>query len=252
MKPGKPELKRIEATLDQLNPSPQTGADVEKVVPPEPVKRKSKANHSTPQALQSFPVPKAAVTVQPFPVQEHSPSTPQPKSKPPSFSSHHHALNPNLAVSLLHQIEAIVIQWQLELEQIALQIHALYMEGPIVDGWLESQPYEAYQTVEATGSSKLRHAEIEHLMEYVEAICNTPQPPFTDNQPRTGYRLCGLDSDGQLWSRPCPPQQVPYVSLAIARYQKLRILLGKKQSLETRLNHLVQNLTMVQGWMQQG
>ncbi|HEY9698616.1 MAG TPA: hypothetical protein V6D10_15240 [Trichocoleus sp.] len=255
MKPGKPELKRIEATLDQLNLLPDTGAtsNTEGAVPSEPGKPKA-TDRPPAQAVQSFPLPqpkKTVTTVQPFPVQEDSPSTPLPKFKTPSFSSHRHAVNPNLAVTLLHQIEAIVVQWQLELEQVALQIHALYLEGPIVDGWLESQPYDAYQPIQSTGSSKLRHAEIEHLMEYVEAICNTPHPPFTDNQPRTGYRLCGLDADGQLWSRACPPQQVPYVSLAIARYQKLRILLGKKQSLETRLNQLIQNLTMVQGRMQE-
>jgi hypothetical protein len=88
-------------------------------------------------------------------------------------------------------------------------------------------------------------------MEYVEEICRTPQTLDLGEVPRTGYRLCGLDADGQLWSRPCPSQQVPYVSLAIARYQKLRILLARKQTLESRLNQLIQNLTMLHGLIQE-
>lgn len=189
-------------------------------------------------------------------------------------SSQRHATNPNLAIGLLRQIEAIVQQWQVELDQVLQQIQTLYAEGPIVDGWLESQSFEAYQTTasaaqsieqsgqqsgqqsggqsanQALNATILRHAEIEHLKEYVDAICSTPQPPFTDNQPRSGYRLCGLNADGQLWSCPCPPQQVPYVSLAIARYQKLRILLDKKQTLENRLMQLVTDLTLMHGQMQ--
>jgi hypothetical protein len=94
------------------------------------------------------------------------------------------------------------------------------------------------------------------LMDYVESICNTnpvsspPAPSSTEEAVRTDYRLCGLDADGQLWSRPCPTQQVPYVSLAIARYQKLRILLGTKQTLENRLNQLIQSLTVLSGQIQ--
>lgn len=177
-------------------------------------------------------------------------------------SSQRHATNPNLAIGLMRQIEAIVQQWQVELEQVSQQIHALYAEGPIVDGWLESQSPEAYQTaqlthrspnqpIQPTGAIVLRHAEIEHLHEYVEAICSNPQPPFTDNQPRSGYWLCGLDAEGQLWSRPCPPQQVPYVSLAIARYQKLRTLLERQQTLENRLMQIVKDLTLMHEQMQE-
>jgi hypothetical protein len=41
------------------------------------------------------------------------------------------------------------------------------------------------------------------------------------------------------------------VSLAIARYQKLRTLLGKKQLLENRLMKLVKDLTLLHGQMQE-
>ena len=176
-------------------------------------------------------------------------SLPLPKAKPPSFSSHRHALNPNLAVGLLREVESVVITWQLELEQTVLGIQALYLEGPIVDGWLESHPVGSPQVMQSIGATTLRHAEIERLMDYVDEICRTN--PTTEPEFRTSYRLCGLDSDGQLWSRPCPSQQVPQVSLAIARYQKLRILLARKQTLETRLHRLIQNLTLLHGQMQE-
>jgi len=176
-------------------------------------------------------------------------SLPLPKAKPPSFSSHRHALNPNLAVGLLREVESVVITWQLELEQTVLEIQALYLEGPIVDGWLESHPVGSPQVMQSIGATTLRHAENERLMDYVDEICRTN--PTTEPEPRTSYRLCGLDSDGQLWSRPCPSQQVPQVSLAIARYQKLRILLARKQTLETRLHRLIQNLTLLHGQMQE-
>jgi hypothetical protein len=90
----------------------------------------------------------------------------------------------------------------------------------------------------------LRHAEVDRLMDYVEEICSAKTAP-PEEAIGTSYRLCGLDTDGQLWSRPCPAPQIPYISLAIARYQKLRILLDKKQVLENRLQQLVQTLTLL-------
>lgn len=230
MKPDKHELKRIEATLDQLNPAhPFAGAEP-----------------SLPAAASQNALP-AARSVQSFPIRQN-PAAPQPRSQ--SASSSHAGTHSPVAIGLLQQIETVVQQWQTELHHVTQQIQALYAEGPIVDGWLEAHSPEAYQTMQSIGASTLRHAEIEHLKEYVDAICSTPQPPFTDNQPRSGYRLCGLDADGQLWSRPCPPQQVPYVSLAIARYQKLRTLLIQKQSLDQKLTQIVKDLTLLHGQIQ--
>lgn len=177
---------------------------------------------------------------------------PLPKSKPPSFSSHRHAVNPDLAIGLLKEVETVVRRWQLDLEQTVLEIQALYLEGPIVDGWLESHPVGSPQVMQPIGTATLRHAEIDRLMDYVEEICRMPQTLDPNEAPRTGYRLCGLDADGTLWSRPCPAEQVPYVGLAIARYQKLRILLARKQGLENRLNQLIQTLTFLHGQMQEG
>ena len=270
----KSALKRIEATLGQLSqPEPHKAeshraeplimAQIAQEMAQEMAQDWVNAAPVKPvRALKSFPLPPESLSVAPLLSQSaqmlHPPaplttakttrpdSLPLPKAKSPSFSSHRHALNPNLAIGLLKEVEAVVVTWQLQLEQTGLEIQALYLEGPIVDGWLESHPVGSPQVMQATGATTLRHAEIERLMDYVEEICRTSQAPET----RTGYRLCGLDADGQLWSRPCPAQQVPYVGLAIARYQKLRILLARKQTLETRLHRLIQNLTLLHGQMQ--
>jgi hypothetical protein len=213
-------------------------------------KSATKLKKSSLSPRSSKATPGSVETVQPFSVQNTGQEVPPlPKPKPPSFSSHRHAANPNLAVGLLKEIETVVVRWQLDLEQTVLEIQALYLEGPIVDGWLESHPYGSPQVMQPIGTATLRHAEIDRLMDYVEEICRVPQTLDLDEVPRTSYRLCGLDADGQLWSRPCPSQQVPYVSLAIARYQKLRILLAKKQTLESRLTQLVQTLTILHSQM---
>jgi hypothetical protein len=87
-------------------------------------------------------------------------------------------------------------------------------------------------------------------MDYVEEICaNGGQVSYKSS--RTGYRLCGVDANGKVWSRPCPADQVPAVGMAIARYQKLRQLLGRKQHLETRLSQLAQTLVILHSHIQQ-
>lgn len=219
-----------------------------------PPTRKAKSLAGTtakPTGKKSAGTKAAPNSVHPFSSQQGSEVPALPRSKPPSFSSHRHAVNPNLAMGLLKEVETVVMGWQLTLEQTVLEIQALYMEGPIVDGWLESHPSGSPQVMQPIGAATLRHAEIDRLMDYVEEICRSPHPSDGSEASRTGYRLCGLDADGQLWSRPCPSQQVPYVSLAIARYQKLRLLFAKKQSLENRLNQLIQNLTLLHGQMQE-
>jgi hypothetical protein len=151
----------------------------------------------------------------PYPAKESSPLPNLPKSKLPNFSNSRHVTNPEFALKLLKEIEGMVSAWQRELQNILLKIQDLYLEGPVIDGWLESQTSE---TKPSSGPVVLRHAEIEKLMEYVEDICKLSELENSEDPPRTDYRLCGLDADGQLWSRPCPTEQVPIVSLAIARY----------------------------------
>jgi len=209
-------------------------------------------------ALSSPTGASSAETIHPFPAQATQ-SLVLPNSKAVSVSHYRHATNPNLAMSLLKDVETTVVAWQLELEQIILQIQAVYVDGPIVEGWLESQASQPHPGESSAGVATLRHGDVDRLMDYVEAICSPNQVPQNQAPPSaqsgedlssTAYRLCGLDADGQLWSRPCPTQQVPYVSLAIARYQKLRILLSQKQTLENRLNQLIQSLTVLSGQIQ--
>ncbi|MEC4885676.1 MAG: hypothetical protein SAL70_30825 [Scytonema sp. PMC 1070.18] len=185
-------------------------------------------------------------SVQSFPAQEIGCKAPSlPKLKTPSFTSHRNAANPALATNLLQDIQETVASWQKELQKIVRQIQDIYLEGPIVNGWLESHNGEP----ETDGTATLRHAEVDRLMDYVEEICAS-NGKVSNQSPRTGYRLCGLDSSGKVWSRPCPPDQVPSVSMAIARHQKLRQLLGRKQYLETRLTQLAETLVILHGHIQ--
>ncbi|MBD2203315.1 hypothetical protein H6G33_05020 [Calothrix sp. FACHB-1219] len=184
--------------------------------------------------------------VQAFSTQETGGKTPSlPKFKTPTFSNHRHGANPGLAMNLLKEIEQQVVGWEKELKNILKQIQDVYLEGPIVNGWLESNPQETEQGGKAT----LRHAEVDRLMDYVEEICATNAK--LSQSGRTGYRLCGVDDTGKVWTRPCPPDQVASVSMAIARYQKLRQLLGRKQYLETRLSQLAETLVILHSHIQQ-
>ena len=186
-------------------------------------------------------------SVQSFPAQENGEKTPTlPKFKTPSFSNHRHGANPSLAMNMLQEIQEKVASWQIELQKIIQQIQDIYLEGPIINGWLESNAQEP----ETGGTATLRHAEVDRLMDYVEKICangdkESYKPLHTD------YRLCGVDPAGQVWSRPCPVEQVPSVSIAIARHQRLRQLLGRKQDLENRLSQLAETLVMLHSHIQQ-
>lgn len=185
--------------------------------------------------------PSFSMAVQPFPAQQHGERRPTlPKLKSPSISNHRHGANPALAMNLLHEIETIVANWQQELQTIVRQIQDLYLEGPIVDGWLDSHDRKVEE-----GQQQVRQANADRLRDYVEESFNQPNAKVTYQSPRTGYRLCGLDANGQYWSEPCPPDQVASVSLAIARHQKLKQLLSRKQDLETRLCQLAETLVVM-------
>jgi len=220
----KPELHRIETTLEQLAYSQTTD---------------SSPRQST--RHQDTDTPSFSMAVKPFPANKHQGKTPTlPKIKAPSFSNHRHSSNPALAMNLLKEIEDIVAGWQKELKTVLKQIQDIYIDGPIVDGWLESHLRESQQAQEV-----VRLAEDDRLMDYVKEGVNPTDAKVSYESPRTGYRLCGLDSDGQSWSRNCPSDQVPSVSVAIARYQQLRQLLSRKQELETRLSQLSETLVVM-------
>jgi hypothetical protein len=154
-------------------------------------------------------------------------------------ASYRHEVNPALAINLLQDLQVTTLRAQQELRKLVSQIQHLYAAGPLVDGWLESLQEQEPSTVD---TALLRHADIDALMDYVESL---DPPGSSDHQERPGdaqYRLCMLDKSGQVQSRPCPPEQVPVVSMAIARHQKLRQLLERKQQLELKLHRIVDGL----------
>lgn len=235
----KPELQRIETALNQLaQPQPTDSRKISATV-----RNQTDNLGGTQQHPKERRDPSFSVAVQPFPAHKQSPKTPTlPKLKPAKISEHRHAANPALATTLLKEIQDIVDRWQKELQTSVRQIQDLYMEGPIVDGWLESHARETHEEV-----GTVRPAQNDRLMDYVAEVLNQPDDKVTCETPRTGYRLCGLDGDGQFWSRPCPPDQVASVSVAIARYQKIKQLLNRKQELETRLSQLSETLIVMHG-----
>lgn len=235
----KPELARIETALNQLaHPQPNDRRKTSTTVEQQP-DTLAQEQHSPDQKRD----PSFSVAVQPFPARKNSSKTPTlPKLKPAKISEHRHAANPALAMTLLKEIEDIVSRWQNELQAAVRQIQDLYMEGPIIDGWLESHPREAQESM-----GTVRLATGDRLMDYVQEVLEQPDEKVTCETPRTGYRLCGLDGDGQFWSRPCPPDQVASVSVAIARYQKIKQLINRKEELESRLSQLSETLIVMHG-----
>lgn len=117
-----------------------------------------------------------------------------------------------------------------EVQEVIQQIESLYMEGPIVDGWLESYPCESTLNSDRTVDDV-------DTLEYVKAG-SLEQEKVIYEAPRSCYRLNGVSETGQSWSYPCPIEQLPSVSVAIARYEKLMQLLDRKRDLEKRLDAL--------------
>ncbi|MBW4619869.1 MAG: hypothetical protein KME17_11010 [Cyanosarcina radialis HA8281-LM2] len=183
----------------------------------------------------------SSANVEPFPVQKPQNQTPVlPKLKSPQVKQSQPITNPDLAMNLLQELQQLVTSWQQELNRIQQQIESLHQEGPIINGWLESHSNDPDKNI-----TSLRHAEIDELMNYVEKTLTQ-----TDGSALADYRLCGLDENGELWSKRCPARQVPAVSLAIARYQKLRQLVNQKELLETRLAQLAESLVVCRGQLQ--
>lgn len=153
-------------------------------------------------------------------------------------------VDPTPAMNFLKEIEAKLMGWQHELRQVVQQIQMLYDEGPILDGWLESQEQEHHGEqfqVQRMGRDPYGDSRLRDLG-YGEEI---HAENVSYQVPRTGYHLCGFDERGQPWSRPCPPEQVAQVSVAIARYHKICEFLNRKAFLEKRLDQLTETLAVV-------
>jgi len=267
----KPQLQRIETALQHLvgkRPPPPPSTDESRGLPPRlgvrsnpappprPItpppaatglpsmrSRSAPNNAPPPHWAKANPPPRPAPSSPSFDLRPQSPQhqTPPPPPANPQASQithvpagplnqNHRQVNPALATNLLREIEAVIVGWQRELKQILMQIQNLYLEGPMVDGWLECQDPDPTKTLPPNARAQIE-ANYGNNVSY--------------EFPRPGYRLCGRDREGRIWSKACPPQQVASVSMAIARYQKLRQLLKKKHNLEQRLSQIAETLVLV-------
>ncbi|MUL34964.1 hypothetical protein [Gloeocapsopsis dulcis] len=141
-----------------------------------------------------------------------------------STSNSHRKTNNSTYKRFLPKPKMDAATCKIQIRQIVQQIKDLYQEGPIVDGWLESQSQNSSPEV--------------MTIDYIKETYKFNQSEVTCESPRPGYRLCGVDTFGQKWSYPCPMEQLASVSIAIARYQKLQYLLARKRSLEAFLERL--------------
>jgi hypothetical protein len=254
------KLQRIEAALHQIQDYPRSHPVSEltkQVAPPADESDRSVSLPSLPaQELPTATAPqsttltsdanKTTLSLESFlkvPPEASLKALSLPRVITPGFTSHHNAANPALALNLLNELEGMVSNWQLELAQVLRQIQAIYLEGPILDGWLES-----YSCQEGS-APEFRHAEVDCLMTFVEKLTKTSEPGATQvatpESLSAGYRLCGMNEEGQIWFRHCPAEQVPAVSLAILRYQRLKTLLSQKDTLQSRLSRLAESLIEV-------
>ena len=250
----KPELKRIEAALQQAEIQCNTlnrlsNTDAIGRLPVQPVSDAdllmaldfpisqtdleallaSDAEKTMPEAREST----IYCAVEPA-LSERSPNLPDFVASEENYR--HLALASSaLALNLLSDLQLKVSDWSRQLEETLRQIKQLYDEGPIVDGWLESyNPDDPSRTGDRIPTELAQHLSPVPSHSFVIGHSNEPAKP--------AYRLCGLSDDGQVWYRHCPLDQIPDVSVAIVRHQRLHQLLMNKRSLEFRLSGLTESL----------
>ena len=217
-------LKRIEEALNQLeklkntaNPQPSAAKKrtysfeifLKTAKSDSDVQQQSDSPQPTPYAAKTPELPHltSASNICPLPVEQTS-----------------------LEINSLAENSTADIDDEAKFEQVLRQIQDLYYEGPIVDGWLEYYP-----PAPAAENSTLREISFERVIDNVEAFGSDSLEQDTNSLPGASYRLCGLDASGKQWSYPCPLDQLPSVSMAIARYQQLQQLLQQKQELDQKM-----------------
>lgn len=123
-------------------------------------------------------------------------------------------------------------------------------------------PSHQSPSLESMDVALFRHGDADDLMNYLSALESTmlesgsSDEPLSNGQASTPdhhaegdssqYYLCQLDSCGQIHAEQCPPEQVPVLSMAIARYRRLNQLIKQKQAIETKLQAIVDVLGDVQ------
>jgi hypothetical protein len=152
----------------------------------------------------------------------------------PKFSNLRQDANPILAAHMLQEMYKMVIDWQQELQSIEKDSFNVTASGPILAAWLESRTFQRGATGEAIPTPYITVEAISILEGYANDL--------TAVDPKAGYRLCGLDEHGQLWTKPCPMSEILNVSRAIARYQQLKTLTSRKQQLEQYIRQVLEDL----------
>ena len=217
-------LKRIEEALNQLEKlkntaNPQPSAAKKRTYSFEIFLKTAKSDSDVQQQSDSpQPTPDAAKT----PELPHLTSASNSCLLPIEQTS--------IEINSLAENSTAEIDDEAKFEQVLRQIQDLYYQGPIVDGWLEYYP-----PAPADENCTLREISFERVVDNVEAFGSDSSGQETNSLPAAIYRLCGLDASGKQWSYPCPLDQLPSVSMAIARYQQLQQLLQQKQELDQRI-----------------
>lgn len=143
------------------------------------------------------------------------------------FSSLRQDANPILATHMLQEMYRMVTAWQQELQQIERRTSEITTSGPILAAWLESRSFKPSQITGKTIPTPYVTVDVERSIEI---------------DPEAGYRLCGLDEYGQLWTRPCAMAEILSVSQAIARYQQIKDLTDRKQTIELHIRQILEDL----------
>jgi hypothetical protein len=145
----------------------------------------------------------------------------------PKFSGLRQDANPILATHMLQEMYRMVTAWQQELQQIERETIDISSSGPILAAWLESR---SFKPSEKTG----KQIPTPYVTVDVHGL--------TEIDPQAGYRLCGLDEYGELWTRPCAMAEILSVSQAIARYQQIKDLTDRKQKIELHIRQILEDL----------
>jgi hypothetical protein len=235
----KEALKRIQETLDQLETLKQPAAEPPTVVDRHPVSFQISPVASQielppppkgdrlPQLPHLFPVS----GVDPLSVAETELEQ-LPSSKIPARVArrYHVVKNMSKPIPLSPPLQEemgggdlLLRQAELTLEQVVQKIEALYYAGPIVDGWIDYYP----------AAPELGDEVEEIIFEHPDLSTAASSEPNASLS-LTSYRVCGIDESGQQWSYPCPIDQLVELSMAIARYHKLKELLAQKRQLEAQ------------------
>jgi hypothetical protein len=152
----------------------------------------------------------------------------------PKFTGLRQDANPILAAHMLQEMYKMVTEWQQELEQIERESFNITVSGTVLAAWLESRTFKHGSTGAEIPTPYVTVDPISILEGYANDL--------TAVDPQAGYRLCGLDEDGKLWTRPCPMTEILVVSRSIARYQQLKDLTDRKQQLEQYIRQVLEDL----------